>query len=365
MSYKLNLSDLERESGSLTAQLAERIAADIESGVLAPGEKLPTTRELAAARVDQPPHRRARLPAAGRAGLRRRPRRPRHVRALAPAGRGRQRRRGLAARRPPAAPVAPTPSRCSPSRSASGRDAIPLAAGFPADELLPTARDGRARGARSCATRARAWSTCRSRASPRCASGSPSWAPTRAGRSDPEEIVVTTGARQAHRPRRAHAARPRRRRRHRVADVRRHAHLAAGDRRAASSPIPVDGEGLDVAALERHARPPRDQARRAAARRATTRPAPTCPRRGARAWPPSRASAGSSSSRTASTRRWRSTAASARACARLAPAHVIYVDSLSKSIGGGLRVGWIAASGPVHGRLVAPEDGHRPALAPR
>ena len=37
---------------------------------------------------------------------------------------------------------------------------------------------------------------------------------------------------------------------------------------------------------------------------------------------------------------------------RLAPAHVIYVDSLSKSIGGGLRVGWIAASGPVHGRLV-------------
>jgi len=35
-----------------------------------------------------------------------------------------------------------------------------------------------------------------------------------------------------------------------------------------------------------------------------------------------------------------------------APSHVIYVDSLSKTIGGGLRVGWIAASGPVLERCV-------------
>jgi DNA-binding transcriptional MocR family regulator len=35
-----------------------------------------------------------------------------------------------------------------------------------------------------------------------------------------------------------------------------------------------------------------------------------------------------------------------------APSHVIYVDSLSKTIGGGLRVGWIAASGPLFDRLV-------------
>jgi DNA-binding transcriptional MocR family regulator len=35
-----------------------------------------------------------------------------------------------------------------------------------------------------------------------------------------------------------------------------------------------------------------------------------------------------------------------------APSHVIYVDSLSKTIGGGLRVGWIAAGGPVYDRLV-------------
>ena len=35
-----------------------------------------------------------------------------------------------------------------------------------------------------------------------------------------------------------------------------------------------------------------------------------------------------------------------------APSHVIYVDSLSKTIGGGLRIGWIAASGPVMSRLI-------------
>jgi 2-aminoadipate transaminase len=36
-----------------------------------------------------------------------------------------------------------------------------------------------------------------------------------------------------------------------------------------------------------------------------------------------------------------------------APDHVIYLDSLSKTVGGGLRVGWIAASGPVRSRLAA------------
>ena len=36
-----------------------------------------------------------------------------------------------------------------------------------------------------------------------------------------------------------------------------------------------------------------------------------------------------------------------------APAHVIYVDSLSKTVGGGLRLGWVAASGPLRSRLAA------------
>lgn len=37
---------------------------------------------------------------------------------------------------------------------------------------------------------------------------------------------------------------------------------------------------------------------------------------------------------------------------REAHGHVIYVDSLSKLVGGGLRVGWIASSGPVRQRLL-------------
>lgn len=48
-----------------------------------------------------------------------------------------------------------------------------------------------------------------------------------------------------------------------------------------------------------------------------------------------------------------------------APAHVIYVDSFSKTLSGGLRVGWVAASGPVRDRIVAAkraDDIHTPTL---
>jgi DNA-binding transcriptional MocR family regulator len=48
-----------------------------------------------------------------------------------------------------------------------------------------------------------------------------------------------------------------------------------------------------------------------------------------------------------------------------APAHVIYVDSFSKSLTAGLRLGWVAASGPVRDRIVAAKranDIHTPTL---
>ena len=48
MSYKLNLSDLDREgSVSITQQLVARVSAAIDRGQLEPGAKLPPTRELA------------------------------------------------------------------------------------------------------------------------------------------------------------------------------------------------------------------------------------------------------------------------------------------------------------------------------
>jgi 2-aminoadipate transaminase len=48
-----------------------------------------------------------------------------------------------------------------------------------------------------------------------------------------------------------------------------------------------------------------------------------------------------------------------------APEHVIYVDSFSKSVGGGLRLGWVAASGPVADRIAREkrnDDMHSPTL---
>lgn len=54
-----------------------------------------------------------------------------------------------------------------------------------------------------------------------------------------------------------------------------------------------------------------------------------------------------------------------RALRELAPSHVIHVNSLSKTVGGGLRLGWIAARGPVLERLVALKletDFHTPTL---
>ena len=49
MSYKLDLSDLDRDGDvSITQQLVDRFSAAIEAGELEPGSKLPPTRELAA-----------------------------------------------------------------------------------------------------------------------------------------------------------------------------------------------------------------------------------------------------------------------------------------------------------------------------
>src|SRR4051812_40168873 len=49
MSYKIDLSDVERDSArSITQQLVDRFTAAIDEGLLQPAEKLPTTRAVAA-----------------------------------------------------------------------------------------------------------------------------------------------------------------------------------------------------------------------------------------------------------------------------------------------------------------------------
>jgi DNA-binding transcriptional MocR family regulator len=54
-----------------------------------------------------------------------------------------------------------------------------------------------------------------------------------------------------------------------------------------------------------------------------------------------------------------------RSLRELAPAHVLYVNSLSKVVGGGLRAGWAAARGPVRERIATLKlgaDFHTPTL---
>src|SRR5215510_396760 len=47
MSYKLDLSELDRSGRPLTQELVRRFAEAIDDGRLVPGERLPPTRELA------------------------------------------------------------------------------------------------------------------------------------------------------------------------------------------------------------------------------------------------------------------------------------------------------------------------------
>ena len=347
MSYKLNLSDLDRGSGSLTARIADRIAADIESGVLGPGEKLPTTRELAttasinhltAARVYR------RLAEQGYVAA--------HV------GRG-----TFVRSHPPVeggqddedwqlgvlSPRQWTYAEQMLAESlGGGRDGIPLDAGFPAAALLPTKQMGelaatilRDAGAGLEYLPVEGVPALRARlAELGQAAG---WA------DHPEEIIVTTGARQG-------------------IDLVARTLLGPGDVVAVESPtfaglvtslqatgahvlpIAVDGEGLDVTALERVLA--RHEVKVVALQPSCHNP---------------------TGSDLSETRRTRLTQLARergffiledgvyatmaldgrerRGLRHLAPSHVVYVDSLSKTIGGGLRVGWIAANGPILGRL--------------
>ena len=154
MSYKIDLSDLERDGDvSLTQQLVDRFAAAIEAGELEPGEKLPPTAPLADGRGRQPPDRRARVPQAGRARLR-------DARASGAARScARSRRAGSAERGDdwqvyvlPDRRRSPTRRRCSPTPSGcrASPGMISLATGLPSPAALPRRGAGadRRRGVR-------------------------------------------------------------------------------------------------------------------------------------------------------------------------------------------------------------------------
>jgi len=356
MSYKLNVSDLERGGEiSLTQQLADRIAALIDGGELVPGEKLPATRALA-----------------GEAGIN-------HLTAVrvyrrlaelgyvaAAVGRGTFVRQRV--------PVAADDARESDDwqlgilsqRTISyseemlrdslvegvdaGRDVIPLATGFPDPDLCPS---------QELADIAAAIA----RDDPRAVTGylDVEGLPelrerlATAGRqtgfaTHAEEIIVTSGARQG-------------------IDLVARSVLGPGDVCAVESPtfagmlsslqgsgarvlpLPIDADGVDIDALERILA--RHELKLVALQPSCQNPtgADLSPARRERLLELAR-TRGFFVLEDGVYANMRYDGEQPRSLRASAPAHVIYVDSMSKTIGGGLRVGWLAASGPIRQRLV-------------
>src|SRR3954447_20426509 len=352
MSYKVDLSDIERDGEtSLTQQLVDRFADAVESGLLEPGEKLPPTRQLAedvgvnhltAARVYR---RLAELgyvtASVGRGTF---------VRTLSPA---------VAAddegddwqlyALPQWEPSYSEQVMADAFNLPLEEDMISLSTGFPSPEHYPVADLARisadvfeeeAGGALSYLPAEGLFSLREQLALRGQKYGFA---------SDAEEIIVTSGAKQA-------------------INLAVQAIVEPGDVVVIESPtftgmleslrsagarvlgVPLDEDGFDVDALERLLA--RHEVKLVALQTACQNPT-------------GRDTSEERRERLAALARERSffvleDRGSAdlrfdrdrpRALRELAPAHVVYVNSLSKSVGGGLRVGWVAARGPVLERI--------------
>jgi DNA-binding transcriptional MocR family regulator len=352
MSYKLDLTDLDREGQvSVTAQLVERLRRAIDDGDMAPGEKLPTTRALAeqasinhltAVRVYRRLAEQGYVTAAVGRGT--------FVRSVPPAADDRdpvdwqsavlpELRQSYSQEMFAATYLIPSdPEIVSLATGAPDANIYPARAlGRLADELLSGEGggdvlnyldpDGLPELREDVAERGRMLGFAQSA----------------------DEIVITSGARQA-------------------IDLVCRAVVAPGDVVVCESPtfigilsslqvtgarvigVPVDEEGMDVDALERILA--RHEVKLVAVQ-------PGCQNPTGQDLSPARAR------RLVELARERSfflledgVYATVRfddeqrpRLRHAIPDHVIYVDSLSKTIGGGLRLGWIAASGPVRQRL--------------
>jgi 2-aminoadipate transaminase len=367
MSGNINLGDLERDGEiSVTQQLVNRFAAAIDAGELEPGAKLPTTRALAeaagvnpltAARVYRRLSELGYTTATVGRGTFVRDRPPRGV-----AGADDDDSWQLAAL-PRRTPSYSEQMLEESFRAPETTDVVNLAAGWPDPESFP--REAlREAGRRVLADQAEV------ALSYQPPEGCPALREALAGLGaahgfarDAAEIVVTTGARQA-------------------IDVAARALLEPGDVvvveaptfsgfissfqgiGATMLPMPVDAEGPDVAAIERILA--RHEVKLVALQTACQNPTGAELSRERR-------------ERLLQLARERSffvledgVYAGLRfdgprlpAMRLEAPAHVVHIDSLSKTVAGGLRIGWLAAQGPVLARLAQLKmnsDLHSPAL---
>jgi DNA-binding transcriptional MocR family regulator len=365
MSYKLNLSTLQRSGDvSLTQQLVDLFSAAIDSGELEPGEKLPPTRELAAeVSVNHLTAARVYRKLAELGYVTAKVGRGTFVRSLAPAG-SEEHGDDWQVYALPEHEVAYSERILAESFASAGDpDLISLAIGWPSPRMYPTeelakiaadvfAEEG---GEALSYLSAEGLYELREQLALRG---------RKAGFADsPEEIVVTSGAKQA-------------------LSLTARATLEEGDVAVIESPtfvgmldslhqtgarvigVPVDENGLDVRSLERLLA--RHEVKLVALQTACQNP----------------------TGRNISEERRRRLAELAmernffvledrvyadssfegeepRPLRELAPAHVIYVNSLSKSVGGGLRAGWVAARGPVRDRIAMlklEDDFHSPTL---
>lgn len=365
MSYKLNLSGLERDGDvSITQQLVDRFSAAIEAGELEPGSKLPPTRELAAeAGVNHLTAARVYRKLAELGYVTAQVGRGTFVRTLVPAGSAAHGDDWQVYALPPD-DISYSEQVLADSFSLTGReDMISLAVGWPAPSTYPTQELARITAdvfeeiggeALSYLPTEGLFDLREQYAARGRAAG---WA------EDADEIVVTSGAQQA------------------IALTAR-ATLEPGDVALVESPtfigmmtalrgtgarvigVPVDEDGLDLDALEHLLA--RHEVKLVGLQSACQNP----------------------TGRTLSEERRQRLAELAvernffvledrvyadmhfesklvRPVRELAPAHVIYVNSLSKVVGGGLRAGVVAARGPVRERIAMLKleaDFHSPTL---
>jgi GntR family transcriptional regulator of abcA and norABC len=355
MSYKLNLSDLDRgASASVTQQLVDRISSAIDDGMLAPGEKLPPTRDLAAdAAINHLTAARVYRRLAERGYVTASVGRGTFVRTAPPSSATEaldddwqlailpERRTSLAAE------ALMDSFRITHDR----KDIISLAAGFPSPDLAPAAQLARitAEVFDHVGRDALAYID---------AEGLPELREELARRgtdsgfaSDAEELLVVSGARQG-------------------IDLVTRALLRPGDVAVVESPtfvgalaslqqsgarvlgVGIDEQGFDVDALERILA--RHEVKLVVLQTASQNPTgrDLCDERAERLIALARKhSFFVLEDGVYATIRF--DGAEPRRLRRHAPGHVIYVDSLSKTIGGGLRIGWIAGRGPALARLTA------------
>jgi DNA-binding transcriptional MocR family regulator len=351
MSYKIDLSELARDGAvSLTQQIVDRFAAAIESGELAPGEKLPPTRELAelvgvnhltAARVYRRLAEQGYVTASVGRGT--------FVRTLAPAGSA-ELGDDWQVYALPEHELSYSEQVLAAVMSSGGQEGLlSLAIGWPSPQLYPTDELARitAQVFEEQGEAALAYLP---------AEGLYAFREQLAARGrthgfadDPDEIIVTSGAKQG-------------------ISLTARATLEPGDVAIVESPtfaglldslrktgarvigVPVDENGFDVAQLERLLA--RHEVKMVALQTACQNP----------------------TGRDVSEERRQRLAELAidrnffvledrvyadtsfegerpRPLRELAPAHVVYVNSLSKVVGGGLRAGWVAARGPVRERI--------------